>query len=108
MSKSKCPECKKTVPLHYNFTSYSGVFCDEKCCEAYEGKHKESDFIYVKALEKGYTKQDFIYLDKEEEKEFVEALTPSELAELHQKVKYAYSDEVSTKFDAVVSFLALQ
>jgi len=42
--KKKCPECGKTVPYHYNFTSHSGVFCNEECCHKYEEKPKNENY----------------------------------------------------------------
>ena len=69
---------------------------------------ENEDFIYIKALERGYTEQEFIGLNDKEIKEFAEALSPNELAKLHNKIKYLYSDDANAQLEAIVSFLALK
>ncbi len=36
----RCPECNKIIPYHYHYSAHNGLFCDEKCCEKYEGHQK--------------------------------------------------------------------
>lgn len=61
--------------------------------------------VTVEALDKSYTKEDFLSLNEEELRTFSKALNSQELASLIVNSKYLYSDEVEEKINAVSRIL---
>ena len=39
-----CPTCGQTIPHHYNFQGFHGIFCGSGCYERYEESNKNLDF----------------------------------------------------------------